>query len=99
MRLKLLSQHGALSPGVYTFSGKLANYLMRTGKAVPFVKEEKKVLVTKEEKFIPETKDYSGVPISKLDVSQITTEDLQVIADTDARVTAKRMAKEELKNR
>lgn len=104
MRLQLIKQHGALSPGVYTFSGKLADYLLKSGKAVPVqekksVKQEKRQIETKEEKFIPQTKDYSGVPISKLNVSIMSNDDLKAIAETDVRVTARKLAKEELNKR
>ena len=103
-KLKLIKYHGDLAPGVYTFSGKLIEHLLKSGKAIPVqekksVKQEKRQIETKEEKFIPETKDYSGVPISKLDVSVMSTQDLNVIAETDVRVTARKLAKEELKKR
>ena len=62
MKLKLLVPHGTLKPGVYTFAGKLMDYLLKTGKAVEYkeelkeIKEEKTAYETKEEKFIPKTK-------------------------------------------
>lgn len=96
-KLKLLKHHGPLLPGVYTFSGKLADHLLRTGKAVEH-KEEKKVYETKEEKFIPENK-YADVAVSKLDVSVMSNEDLKGIIALDARKTAVAKATEELDKR
>lgn len=99
-RLKLLKSHGTISPGEYTFSGKLADHLLRTGKAVEVtrkVKQEKFVPETKEEKFIPENKEV--VPISKLDVSVMTTDELKDVIANDERVTARRMAQKELDSR
>jgi len=109
-QLRLKSQHGSLKPGVYWFAPRLGDYLISTGKAevisqpkpvvkkvyTPIVKQEKKVIENKQEKFEPETKDFSGVPISKLDVSSMTNAELQGIIDSDSRVTAVKMAKKEL---
>lgn len=97
MKLNLLKKHGALKPGVYTFSGKLAEYLQRTGKAIPVQKEEKRQLETKEEKFQPETKEVT--PISKLDVTKLSKEELEYIVDNDERKSAVKMAKTELNKR
>ncbi len=103
-QLRLKVQHGALRPGVYWFAPRLGSYLVSKGKAVPVEskpakKEEKTVIETKEEKFQPETKDFSQVPISKLDVANMTDGELQGIIDGDERVTAVRMAKKELDSR
>ena len=86
-----------ITPGVYTFSGKLAEHLLRSGKAVEH-KEEKKVYETKEEKFIPENK-YAEVAVSKLNVSIMSNEDLKGIVELDPRKTAVAKAKEELDKR
>lgn len=98
MVVKVLVKQGAVTPGIWTLTGRFARKLIREGRAIE-VKQEKKVVETKEEKNIPETKDYSGVPISRLKVDAISTEDLKVIEANDQRVTARRMAKEELAKR
>jgi len=101
-RLRLLKSHGTISPGEYTFSGKLADHLLRTGKAVevtrkPAFKQEKFVPENKEEKFIPTNKEV--VPISKLNVSAMTSAELKDVIANDERVTARRMAQKELDSR
>jgi len=66
-----------------------------------FKKQEKAVIETKEEKHAPkETKDFSGLSISKLK-DAIKDFSLTDLADLlkDERVSAVRLAKEELKRR
>lgn len=60
------------------------------------VKEEKNKPVTKEEKFIPENKSISQL---KKVIETISVEELMYIANKDARVTAREMAKKELARR
>jgi len=89
----------------YRVHGSFANSLIKRGKAeevLPKVdpKEEKKVIETKEEKHAPaETKEV--LPIKKLVevISGYTDDQLLEIIKSDERVTAKRMATEEIKKR
>jgi len=114
MKLRLKVQHGGLKRGEeYSFGPRLTQYLLKTGKA-EVVKEEKSVPETKEEKFKPETKsaifkstdmapvrDFSEVPISKLrtEIFKMTDEELQNIVDSDNRISAVKLARNELGNR
>jgi len=87
----------------YRVHGSFANSLIKRGKAeelLPIVKEEKKVIETKEEKHAPaETKEL--LPIKKLAevISGYTDDQLLEIIKSDERITAKRMATEEIKKR
>jgi len=94
--LKMVKPHGFLAKGKkYNIRGKLADSLLKTGKAVE-VKEEKTVITTKEEKFI-------GMDIStknlEMVVSGYSDEELREIIKRDDRVTAKRIAEKEIKRR
>lgn len=103
--LKMVKPHGFLAKGKeYNIKGKLADSLLKRGEAVE-VKEEKAVITTKEEKFIPETKEekFIGMYISIKNLALVlpgyTNEELREIIEKDTRVTAKRMATEELEKR
>jgi len=94
--LKMVKDHGALKAGSkLTISGKLADSLIKTGKAVE-AKEEKIVYETKEEKFLG-----SKITIKNLEmvISGYTEDELLEIIKHDDRVTAKRLATEELNKR
>jgi len=113
-RIKLNVRHGALKPGEYTIGGKLADYLLRTGKGTEIKRKEAKVVpVTKEEKHSPEVtkgnngfksvpiplKDYSGIAVKKIDFTDATDEDLLNVIKTDERKTAVKLATEEIGKR
>lgn len=94
--LKMVKDHGALKSGsTHTISGKLADSLIKTGKAVE-KKEEKAVYETKEEKFL-------GMSISTKNLAMVisgyTDEELLEIIKKDDRVTAKRIAEKEIQRR
>lgn len=94
--LKMLKDHGSLKAGtIQTISGKLADSLIKRGEAVE-IKEEKVIYETKEEKFLG-----SNITIKNLEmvISGYTEDELLEIIKRDDRVTAKRLATEELKRR
>jgi hypothetical protein len=103
-RLKMVRRHGFLNQGSeYNIKGKLADSLLKTGKAVE-VKESKVAIVTKEEKFAPQEtkappKDFSEVPVSQLLFDELSDDDLLGIIKTDNRISAVRAAKKELQRR
>ena len=95
-KLKMIKAHGFLKQGTeYNIKGKLADSLLKTGKAIE-LKEEKAIIETKEEKFI-------GMSISTKNLAMVisgyTDEELLEIIKKDDRVTAKRIAEKEIQRR
>lgn len=65
----------------------------------PVIKEHKKPFETKEEKFIPETKEVLSIKKLAEVISELSVDALKVIVEMDERVSAKNLAKKELKRR
>lgn len=94
--LKMVKPHGLLQKDKeYSIRGKLADSLIKKGEAIE-VKEEKTTLVTKEEKFT-----NTIISVKKLSeiIGTLTDSQLLDIIKSDDRVTAKRVATEEIKRR
>jgi len=84
--------------GSYRVSPHFADKLIARGQAEEIKKKEKAAIETKEEKFIPETKVLS---ISKLRpaVSAMDMDELKAIVEKDSRISARKIAEEEIKKR
>jgi len=92
--IKVVKPHGTLPLGTFKVNEKLADILIKSGKAVE--KESKVVYETKEEKFL-------GMSISTKNLAMVisgyTDEELLEIIKKDDRVTAKRIAEKEIQRR
>jgi len=114
IRVKILEEVQSYEIGkVYRLAPSFAKKIIRIGKATevldPVRKEEKKVIITKEEKIEPETpepepvretKSFIDISISKLK-GQVKDLDSFDLADLlkDSRVSAIKLAQEEIKRR
>ena len=95
-KLKMLKDHGALKANdQFTIRGKLAESLIKKGTAIE-VKEEKTALTTKEEKFT-----NTIISVKKLSeiIKDLKDDELLEIVKSDNRVSAKKLATDELKRR
>lgn len=106
LRVKIIKPLQSYNVGdVVRLSPHFAHKVIARGQAVQVEnKQEKAVYETKEEKHAPTedknaAKDYTDVPLSKLDVSKLTDDELLLIIKKDIRKTAVRLAQEEIKKR